>query len=84
MMNFSHPDQQTQDGQTSSTPDQNSRQHLNPLFAEWLMGWPLQWTNAEPRAFGASGMESYRSTLRWRLSCLLGEQEYSIEERKIA
>lgn len=30
------PDQPTPDGQTSSPP----RRRLNPLFVEWLMGWP--------------------------------------------
>ncbi len=24
-----------------------SGQSLNPLFAEWLMGWPLGWTDCE-------------------------------------
>lgn len=38
---------------------------LNPLFVEWLMGWPLGWTD-----FGTVGTELYlfrRHTLTWLL-----------------
>lgn len=50
-------------GETSSTavggspqPSETtvSTKRLNPLFVEWLMGWPLGWT-----ACGPVGMESY-------------------------
>lgn len=27
---------------------ENSPQRLNPLFVEWLMGWPIGWTGSEP------------------------------------
>jgi len=37
-----------------------SRPQLNPLFVEWLMGWPLGWT-----ACGRAATESYR---QWRHS----------------
>ena len=36
-----HPDPATSDGPTSSQP----RRTLNPLFVEWLMGWPENWTS---------------------------------------
>lgn len=45
----SPPARQTQDGQQSSPP----RRSLNPLFVEWLMGWPQDWTS--PTAWTASG-----------------------------
>lgn len=32
---------------------------LNPVWVEWLMGWPLGWTDLEPLA-----MDKYRSVLR--------------------
>jgi hypothetical protein len=41
------------------------RIRLNPRFAEWLMGWPLGWTEIEPL-----GMESIRWPLLWRLRFL--------------
>lgn len=75
MMNFSHPDQQTPDGQQSSSTSPTSPRHLNPIFGELLMGWPLQWTKAEPSASSASATELYRSALQQRLSSLFGEQQ---------
>lgn len=39
-------------GSPSSTQPRNSRPQLNPMFVEWLMGWPIGST-----AFGCSGME---------------------------
>ena len=38
---FSPPGPQTQDGPPSS----KARRRLNPLFVEWLMGWPIGWTD---------------------------------------
>lgn len=29
-------------------PPSKTRRSLNPLFVEWLMGWPMNWTLAEP------------------------------------
>ena len=29
----------------------NSRRQLNPLFVEWLMGWPENWTSLAPTAY---------------------------------
>jgi len=40
----------------------------NPLFWEWMMGWPIGWTG-----FDAPETESYLSSQRTRLSALLGE-----------
>ena len=48
-----HQDQMmTKDGHTCSP----KCRRLNPLFAEWLMGLPLGWTNG----YGASAMELYQ------------------------
>jgi hypothetical protein len=68
------PALQTQDGETSSDSGPNSPRRLNPLFGEHLMGWPSQWTKAEPSASSASATESFRCRLQQHLSCLLGEQ----------
>ncbi len=38
----------------------NPKKRLNPLFVEWLMGWPIGWTAFEPVA-----TESF---LSWRLT----------------
>jgi len=35
-------------GAPSSPSGQTSRRRLNPLFVEWLMGWPTGWTACEP------------------------------------
>jgi hypothetical protein len=37
-----------QHGPSSSPSDQTSRRRLNPLFVEWLMNWPIGWTNHHP------------------------------------
>lgn len=41
---YLHPDHQTTLGQQFS----KERRSLNPLFVEWLMGWPIGWTACEP------------------------------------
>ena len=28
--------------------------HLNPVWTEWLMGWPLEWTDLKPLEMGKS------------------------------
>ena len=38
---------------------------LNPVWVEWLMGWPLGWTDC-----GASEMARFRSWLRRLSGCL--------------
>ena len=73
----SHQAQPTPPGPTSS-PDghglpQPSTKRLNPYFTEWLMGWPIGHTIAEPSASSASEMASWRCKLRQRLSCLFAE-----------
>jgi hypothetical protein len=55
------------------------RRRLNPVFAEWLMGWPLHWTN-EQRGFDAQGMESYRLRLRQHLCYWFSRLGVAIEE----
>ena len=73
MMNFSHPDLQTPDGDQSSPPNPIERRHLNPLFGAWLMGWPLTWAIAEPHASSALETELWRSALRSQLSNFFGD-----------
>jgi len=67
------PALQTQPGPESSPSGPTSPRRLNPVFTEWLMGWPSQWTKAEPSASSAVETESWRLELRQRLSNLLGE-----------
>lgn len=69
----SHLAQPTQHGETSSSSGPNSPRRLSPVFGEWLMGWPLQWTKAEPSASNASATESYRCALQQQLSYLFSE-----------
>jgi hypothetical protein len=57
-------------GQDSPPP---SAKRLNPAFGEWLMGWPIGHTIAEPSASSASEMASWRCKLRQRLSYLFAE-----------
>jgi DNA (cytosine-5)-methyltransferase 1 len=40
----SPPVRPTLDGQKSSEPSPHSRRRLNPRFVEWLMGFPIGWT----------------------------------------
>jgi DNA (cytosine-5)-methyltransferase 1 len=40
---------------------QTPKLRLNPLFVEWLMGFPVGWTDSKPL-----GMPSYRTWLRSR------------------
>lgn len=75
----SHLDPQTPGGPASSPPTPTSPQRLNPLFGEWLMGWPLQWTNAVPHASSASATALWRLRLVSHLSFLLDEQAFSTE-----
>jgi hypothetical protein len=46
------------------TVGQESKRLLNPLFVEWLMGWPLRWTDAGPTGSGPAETEWSRW---WRL-----------------
>lgn len=37
---------------------------VNPVWAEWFMGWPLGWTDLKPLA-----MDKYRQWLQWHGEC---------------
>ena len=73
----SHLAQPTPDGPPSceSGPDSPppSTKRLNPAFGEWLMGWPVGWTIADPSASSASETAFWRSALQQRLCNLLDE-----------
>lgn len=73
----SHLAQPTPDGPPScaSGPDspQPSTKRLNPAFGEWLMGWPIGHTIAEPSASSASETASWRFALQQQLCNLLDE-----------
>lgn len=71
----SHLAQPIPNGQESSGSGLSAPRRLNPIFGEWLMGWPTQWTKAEPSASSALATELWRSQLQQQLSCLLGEQD---------
>ena len=47
---------------------------LNPLFVEWLMGWPLYWLTTEPTAFGRPATDAFLSRQRRLLWSLCGGQ----------
>lgn len=71
---FSHPDPTIlQVGETSS----KERRSLNPLFVEWLMGWPQGWTLLAWTDFACSATELSRWNQRMRsaLSQLASPQE---------
>lgn len=48
------------------------RPKLNPIFAAWLMGWPLWWPTKEPMPYARWAMVAYLSRCQWLLSNLLG------------
>jgi hypothetical protein len=60
---FSPPAPPTPDGPQSS----KARRTLNPLFVEWLMGWPSGWTDCDS---AATGLSHYRQRMRIKLSTL--------------
>lgn len=66
---YSLPAQPTSmNGEVSST----ERRSLNPLFVEWLMGWPPDWTLLAWTDFGCSemGLYLYKQRMRSALSQL--------------
>ncbi len=73
----SHLAQPMPDGPPScgSGPDspQPSTKRLNPAFGEWLMGWPVGWTIADPSASSASETALWSFALQQQLSCLFIE-----------
>lgn len=52
----------SQSGRTGNT------KRLNPVFVEWLMGWPIGWTGSGPVE-----MASFQSRLRSHLLSLVGD-----------
>jgi len=66
------PDGQASCGSGPASPPPSTKR-LNPAFGEWLMGWPVGWTIAEPSASSASETASWRFALRQQLSCLFNE-----------
>ena len=56
----------SQAGETSSQP----RRTLNPLFVEWLMGWPLGWTLLAWTDFACSETELFHWKRRMRFALL--------------
>lgn len=38
---------------------------LNPEFAEWLLGWPINWTSIEPQDCGESAMGRFQQWWQW-------------------
>ena len=75
----SHQAQPMPDGppscESGPASPQPSTKRLNPAFGEWLMGWPVGWTIAEPNASNALETELWRSALQQHLSCLLDGQD---------
>ena len=59
---FSHPGQMTPPpGQPSSPTTPSAPRRLSPIFVEWLMGWPINWTSARTD----SGVQA-TEWCRWR------------------
>lgn len=48
------------------------KRKLNPIFVDWLMGWPDGWSSVD-HAYSAAEMESYLCRQRQYLLFLLGE-----------
>jgi hypothetical protein len=61
---YSPPDPSTPDGEPSS----EERRTLNPRFVEWLMGWPIGWTDCEQ---AETGLSAWLERSRGALSTLL-------------
>lgn len=53
-------------GRPSSSDDPTSHPRLNPLFVEWLMGWPEGWTSLAPIDCGSPETAWSRWWLRMR------------------
>lgn len=65
----SHQDQLAKTGKVCWCGDSgcdlpSHKRRLNPLFATWLMGWPLWWCMKEPTPYAPSGMASWLSKAR--------------------
>lgn len=64
---ISLPAQQSETHGEKSSPDRRS---LNPLFVEWLMGWPPHWTLVAWTDFACSETELYLFKQRMRSALL--------------
>ena len=69
-----HPDPATSDG----PPSLQTRRTLNPLFVEWLMGWPTGWTDCEA---AVTGFSLWQQRSRGILSTLLSPPPTSRQGR---
>jgi hypothetical protein len=79
----SHPDPQTSIGPMCWCGIRNCglrshRRRLNPLFVEWLMGWPISWTSAST-ALEPAAMELWRYRAQSLLESLCAGQRIEIE-----
>lgn len=61
---FSHSSPRAQTAEPGSTSSASHRT-LNPLFVEWLMGWPMNWTLVDPRSIS----EHPRQPSTWTAPC---------------
>jgi hypothetical protein len=68
------PSHQAQAHSTNGEKPSKSTRRLNPLFVEWLMGWPIGWTGFEPVATGL-----FQSWRRKHLSVLLRGLQAELE-----
>lgn len=64
----------TPHGGESSPSAPTSRRRLNPVFTEWLMGWPLGWTDLDSPLPGTE-LSRWRRHMRGSLSLLGWEVE---------
>jgi hypothetical protein len=64
-----HPDPPTPSGPTSSPNSRTSRLRLNALFVEWLMGWPIGWTDCGSPVTGFSHWLRHSRTALSTLPC---------------
>jgi hypothetical protein len=72
----------SENGDASSSATPRSPRQLNPVFVEWLMGWPLGWTcacAAARTAYDSREMESWRFRQQRRLWNFVGDLERSPE-----
>ncbi|OAP40371.1 hypothetical protein AU381_00135 [Sinorhizobium glycinis] len=56
--------------ETGGEPSSKERRSLNPLFVEWLMGWPPGWTLLAWTDFACSATELSRFKQRMRSALL--------------